>query len=510
VELIFDIGQSGRRCTRLPHKEAQTALPDAKYLRDTPAALPEVTEADLVRHFTNLSRRNFSVDTNFYPLGSCTMKYNPKFTEDIARCDGFAGLHPLLPQLRRGGLLTQGALEVLYHMEKLLCAITGMEAFTLQPAAGAHGELTGVMIIAAYHRAKKNRRRTVLVPDSAHGTNPASAAIAGYEIINIPSNEKSTMSLDALREKLTDEVAAVMMTCPNTLGIFESQIGEIAAMAHEKDVLLYYDGANLNAILGKCRPGDLGFDVIHLNLHKTFSTPHGGGGPGAGPVGVRKDLVKFLPVSRVAQREDGAYYLDYDQPDSVGYISPFYGNFLVILKAYAYILLLGKEGLIRTAEHAVLNANYVLARLKEHFAPACGAGCAARCMHECVVSAAPLAARGASALDVAKYLIDQGIHPPTIYFPLIVKEALMIEPTETESKETLDRFIACMIDAARLAQTDPRILKDAPRSTPVRRLDETKAAREMRCASLPRRPACQSGRQAGLSNPAKDPDPKHD
>ena len=480
MELIFDIGQEGRRCTRLPHQETQTPLPDKKYLRAEPARLPEVTEADLVRHFTNLSRLNFSVDTNFYPLGSCTMKYRPKFTEEIARLDGFAALHPLLPQLRRGGLLTQGALEVLHHMESLLCAITGMDAFTLQPAAGAHGELTGVMIIAAYHRAKKHKRKYILVPDSAHGTNPASAAIAGYEIINIPSNERGTMSLDALREKLTEEVAAVMMTCPNTLGLFESEIDAIAKMAHEKDALLYYDGANLNAILGRCRPGDLGFDVIHLNLHKTFSTPHGGGGPGSGPVGVRSDLEKFLPISRVARREDGTYCLDYQKPDTIGYIAPFYGNFLVILKAYAYILLLGKEGLLRTAEHAVLNANYILARLKKYFSPS-----AARCMHECVLSAAPLLEHGVNAFDVAKYLIDQGIHPPTIYFPLIVKEALMIEPTETESKETLDRFIDCMTQAAETARRDPQALKEAPRTTPVRRLDETKAARQMRCAYLP-------------------------
>ncbi|MGE5280648.1 MAG: aminomethyl-transferring glycine dehydrogenase subunit GcvPB, partial [Deltaproteobacteria bacterium] len=331
MELIFDIGQAGRRCTRLPHVETGAPLPDQKYLRAEPAALPEVTETDLVRHFTNLSRQNFSVDTNFYPLGSCTMKYNPKFTEDIARLEGFAALHPLLPQLQRGGLLTQGALEVLHHMERLLCAITGMDAFTLQPAAGAHGELTGVMLIAAYHRAKGRKRRYILVPDSAHGTNPASAAIAGYEIINIPSNARGTMDLDSLKEKLTEDVAAIMMTCPNTLGLFETDIDAIARLAHEKDALLYYDGANLNAILGRARPGDLGFDVLHLNLHKTFATPHGGGGPGSGPVGVRRDLEKFLPVSRVARREDGTYYLDYRQPDSIGYIAPFYGNFLVIL-----------------------------------------------------------------------------------------------------------------------------------------------------------------------------------
>ena len=426
-----------------------------------------------MRHFTNLSKMNFSVDTNFYPLGSCTMKYNPKFTEDIAKLEGFTSLHPLLPQLRLGGILAQGALEVLYCMEELLCEITGMDNFTMQPAAGAHGELTGVMLIAAYHKSKNNKRKYVLVPDSAHGTNPASAAIAGYEIINIPSNKDGLMDIEHLKEKLTKEVAAIMMTCPNTLGLFESEITKISKLAHEKGALMYYDGANLNAILGKCRPGDLGFDVIHLNLHKTFSTPHGGGGPGAGPVGVKKELSEFLPISRVVKRDDGTYYLDYKQPNTIGYIAPFYGNFLVILKAYAYILLLGKEGLIRTSEQAVLNANYILAKLNKYFA----SPHPKRCMHECVLS-------GVHALDIAKFLIDRGIHPPTIYFPLIVKEALMIEPTETESKETLDNFIECMIEAARLLKEDPDVLKKAPKTTPVGRLDETKAARDMNCALL--------------------------
>lgn len=481
MELIFEKSRSGRRCTHFPSSDVPAAKPlAARYLRPASAHLPETSETDLVRHFTNLSRLNFSVDTNFYPLGSCTMKYNPKFSEDIARLENFAGLHPLLPQLRKGGLLTQGALEVLCHTESLLCEITGMDAFTLQPAAGAHGELTGVMLIAAYHRARGEKRKYILVPDSAHGTNPASAAIAGYEIINIPSNDRGTMDLAALKEKLNTDVAGIMMTCPNTLGIFEEEIDQIASLAHAQGALLYYDGANLNAILGKCRPGDIGFDVIHLNLHKTFATPHGGGGPGAGPVGVKKELVPFLPISRITRRDDGALALDYKHEKSIGYIAPFYGQFLVILKAYAYILLLGKEGLIRTSEHAVLSANYILARLKNDYKPAVDR----TCLHECVLSASELAKNGVMALDIAKFLIDQGVHPPTIYFPLIVKEALMIEPTETESKETLDRFVDLMKQAAALAQTNPQALKKMPLAMPVSRLDETKAARDMNCACL--------------------------
>jgi glycine dehydrogenase subunit 2 len=479
--LIFEKSRPGRRATRFSLGETPAARPIAeKYLRRAPAVLPEISELDLVRHFTNLSRLNFSVDTNFYPLGSCTMKYNPKFTEDAARLEGFANLHPLLPQLKGGGALTQGALELLFETQKLLSEITGMDAITLQPAAGAHGELTGIMLIAAYHRARGEKRKYVLVPDSAHGTNPASAAIAGYEIINISSNAQGRMDLEALKKHLTSDVAAIMMTCPNTLGLFETQIREIADAAHKVGALLYYDGANLNAILGRCRPGDIGFDVIHLNLHKTFATPHGGGGPGAGPVGVKKDLIPYLPISRVIQREDGTYALDYKYPESIGYIAPFYGNFLVIVKAYAYILYLGKEGLVATSEHAVLNANYCLARLKDVFKP----GVPGRCLHECVLTATEQVKTGVSALDIAKFLIDQGIHPPTIYFPLIVKEALMVEPTETESKETLDRFIALMREAGRLARENPEVLKAAPRTTPVGRLDETRAARDMNCASL--------------------------
>ncbi len=362
--LIFEKSVPGRRGVRLPKSD----VPEAPALppglrRAAPAELPEVSELDAVRHFTRLSQLNFSVDTHFYPLGSCTMKYNPKLCEQVARLEGFAGLHPLLPQLRGGGLLTQGALAVLFECEQLLCRITGMARFTLQPLAGAHGELTGIMIMAAFHRARGKKKSKVLVPDSSHGTNPASAAIAGYQVVSVPSDRRGRVDLAALKRLLDDEIAGLMMTCPNTLGLFEEQVGEIARCVHEAGGLMYYDGANLNAIVGKCRPGDLGFDIVHLNLHKTFATPHGSGGPGAGPVGVTAALEKFLPISLVVKREDGTFSLDYDRPDSIGYIAPFYGNFGVILRAYAYILSLGREGLIEVAENAVLNANYLMSRL---------------------------------------------------------------------------------------------------------------------------------------------------
>jgi len=403
------------------------------------------------------------------------MKYNPKFTEEIAELEGFKDLHPLLPQLLKKGLLAEGSLEVLYNLERLLCQITGMAAFTMQPLAGAHGELTGTMLIAAYHRSKKRKRRYIIIPDSSHGTNPASAALAGYEVIVIPTDKNGYMSLSEFRKNLSEEVAGVMLTCPNTLGIFNPHIKEIADLAHKIDALMYYDGANLNAILGKSRPGDIGFDIVHLNLHKTFSTPHGGGGPGAGPVGVSERLERFLPIPRIIKRLDETYCLDYKHPDSIGYIAPFYGNFSVILKTYAYIMLLGREGLMEVAEASVLNANYIKESLKGYFEVPYDKVC----MHECVLSAKKQKEKGVTALDIAKFLIDKGIHPPTIYFPLIVKEALMIEPTETESKETLDYFIEAMKEAARLTDENPERLKDAPLNTPVKRLDETKAAREL-------------------------------
>jgi len=476
MELIFDKSVPGRSAVRLPAHdvpEAEELVPSLR--RAAPAELPEVSELDAVRHFTRLSQLNFSVDTHFYPLGSCTMKYNPRIGEQLARLEGFANLHPLLPQLRGGGLLTQGVLEVLYECEKLLCTITGMARFTMQPLAGAHGELTGIMIMAAHHRKAGSRRSKILVPDSAHGTNPASAAIAGYEVVSVPSDARGMVDLPALKAAVDEEVAGMMMTCPNTLGLFEERVDEIARCVHEVGGLMYYDGANLNAILGKCRPADLGFDIVHLNLHKTFATPHGSGGPGAGPVGVTSRLERFLPISLVVKREDGTFALTYDRPDSIGYVAPFYGNFGVILRAYAYILMLGREGLMEVAENAVLNANYLMELLRKDYEIAFPGPC----MHEFVISAAAQAAAGCTANDIAKALIDRGFHPPTVYFPLTVKEAMMVEPTETESKETLDAFAAAMAEIARLVREDPRQIRETPKTTPVARLDLTEAARRI-------------------------------
>jgi glycine dehydrogenase subunit 2 len=431
-----------------------------------------VSELDLVRHFTNLSRRNFSVDTNFYPLGSCTMKYNAKVLEDAAPL--FAPCHPMTALLPGGESLAQGSLALLHGLAGQLTEITGMDEVTCQPLAGAHGEMTGIMLIAAYHRARGNRKKYVIVPDSSHGTNPASAAMVGYEIITIPTAPYGDMDLDAFRAALTDEVAAVMMTCPNTLGLFNPHIREISDIAHAHDALMYYDGANLNAILGKVRPGDVGFDVIHVNLHKTFGTPHGGGGPGSGPVGVKKALIPYLPNPRVVKKGDGGFALETGNPRSIGRTANFYGNFGVMVKAFAYITMLGKDGLIQVSEQAVLNANYVMSRLKGHYE----LPYEQTCMHECVFSASRQLKHGVHAIDIAKYLIDRGYHPPTVYFPLIVKDAIMIEPTETESKETLDAFIAVMIEAAEAADKDAESLHRAPLTMPITRLDETKAARE--------------------------------
>jgi glycine cleavage system P protein (glycine dehydrogenase) subunit 2 len=476
MKLIFDKSVESRRGIRFPACDVPEAAPLASHLlRKEPAALPEVSELDAVRHFTTLSQQNVSVDTHFYPLGSCTMKYNPKMCEQVARLPGFSNLHPLLPQLRGGGQLTQGALALLHHFDEMLQEITGMARFTMQPLAGAHGELTGIMMMAAYHKASGHRRSKILVPDSAHGTNPATAAVAGYEVVTVPSTPDGLVDLQALREMLDEEVAGMMMTCPNTLGLFEEEIMDIAKAVHEVGGLLYYDGANLNAIAGKCRPGDLGFDIVHLNLHKTFATPHGGGGPGAGPVGVSERLVKYLPVSLVTRRDDGTYALEYERPESIGYIAPFYGNFGVIVRAYAYVLSLGRDGLVEMAEQAVLNANYLMARLRDHYAIACKDVC----MHEFVISAAAQAKAGCTAFDLAKALIDRGYHPPTVYFPLTVKEALMVEPTETESKETLDGFANAMIEIARMVVEDPESLHNAPTTTPLSRLNLTVADKTM-------------------------------
>lgn len=479
-QLIFDKSAPGRRGITLPSlSEAEDSLKlriPSKYLAENPPELPEVSELDVVRHYTNLSAKNFHVDGNFYPLGSCTMKYNPKLCEKVASLDGFLSLHPLLPQLRGGGMLTQGALQVLHETEQLLCEIAGMDAFSLQPMAGAHGELTGIMLIAAYHRAKGNKKTKVIIPDSAHGTNPSSAAIGGYDVISVPTDDEGCMDLEKFRTALTDDVAAVMLTCPNTLGLFNPHIHELADIAHEKDALLYYDGANLNALLGYCRPGDLGFDVIHINLHKTFATPHGGGGPGAGPVGVKNKLIPFLPTSIVDKRSDGTFALKYNHDRTIGFIAPFYGNFAVILKAYAYILLLGSNGLKRVSQNAVLNANYIRKKLSSAYDLPYNKNC----MHECVFSASKQAKNGVRALDIAKALIDRGIHPPTVYFPMIIQESMMIEPTETESLEEIDRFIQVMLEIASTAENSPESFHNMPETTPVSRLDETKAARDMK------------------------------
>jgi len=482
MKLIYEKSVEGRKSFQISKSEVVKSINiKPELLRKETASLPELSELDVVRHFTELSRRNFGVDTNFYPLGSCTMKYNPKIAEVIASLQGFAHLHPILPQLRTGRMLTQGALEVIYDTDMFLREITGMAGFTMQPLAGAHGELTGMMIMAAYHNDKGNDKKTVLIPDSSHGTNPASAATAGFKVKSIKTNQYGVMDMDTLKDTVNDDVAGLMLTCPNTLGLFNPHIREICDLIHSVDGITYYDGANLNAIIGKTRPGDFGFDVVHLNLHKTFATPHGGGGPGSGPVGVNEKLLEYLPVSVVVKRKDGTYALQYDKPKSIGYIAPFYGNFSIILKAYIYILMLGKKGLQRVAENAVLNANYIREKLKKYYhLPYEGI-----CKHECVFSASKqLQENGIHTIDIAKALIDKGFHPPTVYFPTIVKEAMMIEPTETESKETIDAFINAMIEIAQLAKSDPEKLKAAPITTPVSRPDETAAAKNLDIANL--------------------------
>ena len=475
--LLFEQGAPGRRAVQIPSfpaPGASAAVPDA-LRREAPAALPEVSELDVVRHFTALSRLNFSVDTHPYPLGSCTMKYNPRACERAAAIDGFATLHPLWPQLRHGSPLAQGALEVLYETERWLCEITGMDEFTLQPLAGAHGEFTGAMIMAAYHADRGSERTHILIPDSAHGTNPASAQRAGFEVVTVPSNDAGVMDVDRFRAALTEKTAGVMLTCPNTLGLFHPRLDEIVAAVHEVDGLVYYDGANLNALLGRCKPGAMGFDLCHLNLHKTFSTPHGGGGPGAGPVGVVERLRPYLPISRVRRGEDGTFHLHYDEPRSIGYVAPFYGHFAIIVRALAYLRMLGREGLREPSDMAVLAANVLQERLRPHY----DAVASGRCMHECVFSARRQAARGVRAIDLAKAMIDRGLHPPTVYFPLNVPEALMIEPTETESPEALDRLSDALIALADLAERDPEAFQRFPETTPVGRLDEVAAARLM-------------------------------
>lgn len=472
MELIFELSKAGRQAADVPSSDVPQIAPesviDKKYLRDE-LDLPEVSEIDLVRHYTNLSRRNFGVDLGFYPLGSCTMKYNPKINETVAGLPEFTSLHPYAPHE-----FAQGNLHLLFMMQRLLSNIFGMAEFTLQPAAGAHGELTGVMMIKKYFEQKGEKRRIVLIPDTAHGTNPASGALCGFETVTLRSNSEGGVDIEHLEELMSEEVAALMLTNPNTLGLFERNIEKVAEIVHGKGGLLYGDGANANAFLGKTRPGDLGFDVIQLNLHKTFSTPHGGGGPGSGPVGVRAKLIDFLPVPRIV-RKGQEFHWSENFPQTIGRVRAFYGNFNVVVKAYAYIRSLGATGLKRAAEMAVLNANYVKEILKPYY----DLPYDRICMHECVFSGKKqVAESGVHTTDIAKRLIDYHYHPPTIYFPLIVPEAIMIEPTETENKETLDNFCAAMIAIAREAKENPQRVKDAPLTTPVKRLDEVLAARK--------------------------------
>ncbi|MBV7507455.1 aminomethyl-transferring glycine dehydrogenase subunit GcvPB [Bacillus sp. sid0103] len=471
--LIFELSTPGRIGYSLPEMDVPELdlsglLPDG-YLRTEEPELPEVSELDIMRHYTALSRRNHGVDSGFYPLGSCTMKYNPKINENVARFNGFAHVHPLQDESS-----VQGALELLYDLQEHLIEITGMDEVTLQPAAGAHGEWTGLMMIRAYHEANGDMNRTkVIVPDSAHGTNPASATIAGLETITVKSNEHGLVDLEDLRRVVGEDTAALMLTNPNTLGLFEENILELAEIVHEAGGKLYYDGANLNAVLSKARPGDMGFDVVHLNLHKTFTGPHGGGGPGSGPVGVKADLIPFLPKPIITKQGE-EYVLDYDRPQSIGRVKPYYGNFGINVRAYTYIRSMGPDGLKAVTEYAVLNANYMMRRLAEYY----DLPFDRHCKHEFVLSGRRQKKLGVRTLDIAKRLLDFGYHPPTIYFPLNVEECIMIEPTETESKETLDSFIDIMIQIAKEAEENPEIVQEAPHTTVVGRMDETKAARK--------------------------------
>jgi glycine dehydrogenase subunit 2 len=473
--LVFERSSPGRRASSfpdgggLPEVDPERALP-AGLRRTDPVRLPEVSERDLVRHYTRLAHRNYAVDLGFYPLGSCTMKYNPKVAETAAALPGFARLHPAQPAEQ-----VQGALELLARLEHALCELTGLAAATFQPAAGAHGELTGLLIIRAHHEARNDPRRRVVIPDAAHGTNPASVRLAGFEVTTVASSPEGLVDLDSLEQALDTDVAAFMITNPNTLGLFERNIARVAELVHGVGGQLYYDGANFNAILGKARPGDMGFDVVHLNLHKTFATPHGGGGPGAGPLVVAEHLVDFLPAPVVVRDGDG-YRWDTDRPRSIGRVHGWNGNFGILVRAFAYLLANGGDGLRGVAERAVLNANYLLERLSTAYQ----LGYPSRpVMHEFVLSARKQKSQGARGLDIAKGLIDRGFHPPTVYFPLIVEEALMVEPTETESLETLDSFAEAMLEIAAQAETDPHTLHQAPVTAPVGRLDEARAARNL-------------------------------
>lgn len=470
--LIFEKSSEGRvgvapSAFDVPASDVEKAVPK-KFLRGDIVGFPEVAEIDVVRHYTRLSQWNFGVDSGFYPLGSCTMKYNPKINEEIAGLPGFSNLHPYEPEE-----LTQGALELMYDLEDYLCEITGMDAVTLQPSAGAHGELCGLLVMSAYFKDKKKPRTKIIIPDTAHGTNPASSHLAGFKVVPVKTEGKGVLSVEAVKAVMDEETAGVMLTNPNTIGLFEANIKEIAEAVHAKGGFLYCDGANMNALMGLVKLGDLGVDVVQLNLHKTFSTPHGGGGPGSGPVGVRKSLAPYLPVPRI-KKAGKTYSLDFNKPKTIGRLKAFYGNFAIMVRAYSYIRRMGAEGLKRAAEAAILNANYVKERLKGTYELAYDRPC----MHECVFSDKVQQASGVSTMDVAKRLIDYGYHPPTVYFPLVVPGAIMIEPTETETLETLDKFIDVMKAIAEEAKTSPELLKNAPSITKIKRVDETKAARE--------------------------------
>ena len=470
-KLIFELSRPGRKGYQLPADsfgvDGIKSIP-SDLLRQSDPELPEVSELDVVRHYTNLSSKNFGVDTGFYPLGSCTMKYNPKINEEIAALPEFSALHPL-----QDPETAQGALELYWNLQNALAQLAGFAEFTLNPFAGAHGELTGLMVMRSYHMARGDKKRTkVIVPDSAHGTNPASAMVSGLQVVEVKSRPNGSIDIEDLKPLLSDEIAGIMMTNPNTLGMFETEILEIAKLVHEAGGLLYYDGANFNPLLGKVRPGDMGFDIMHINLHKTFSTPHGGGGPGSGPVGVAAHLVDFLPNPHVKKDENGKFYVDFGK-DALGSVSAFFGNFGVMMKAYAYILSLGKECIRNVGPMATLNANYIKESLKDDYLlPIAGA-----CKHEFVFDGLKDKSTGVTTLNVAKRLLDYGFHAPTIYFPLLFHESMMIEPTETESLETLDEFIDVMHKVAKEARETPDVVKDAPLSTIVRKLDETTAAK---------------------------------
>ncbi|MHC0552396.1 aminomethyl-transferring glycine dehydrogenase subunit GcvPB [Salinicoccus jeotgali] len=472
--LIFERSIEDRFAYSLPDLEVEKAdistIIDDKFVRKTKAELPEISELDLMRHYTELSNKNYGVDSGFYPLGSCTMKYNPKINEKVARMPGFALSHPL-----QSDKTIQGSLEIVYDMQEHLKEITGMDEITLQPAAGAQGEWTALMMIKAFHEDNGDFNRTkVIVPDSAHGTNPASAVVAGFEAVTVKSNDKGLVDIEHLKSLVGDDTAAIMLTNPNTLGLFEEDILEMRDIVHEAGGKLYYDGANLNAIMAKVRPGDMGFDAVHLNLHKTFTGPHGGGGPGSGPIGVKSELAKYLPKPIVVKNEDDSYKVEHDVPKSIGRVKPFFGNFGIFLRAYTYIRTMGPDGLKEVSEIAVLNANYMMRRLEGTFE----LPYKQHCKHEFVISGSRQKKMGVRTLDMAKRLLDFGYHPPTIYFPLNVEECMMIEPTETESKETLDGFVDTLIGISKEAEEDPDIVLEAPHTTVVGRLDETQAARK--------------------------------